>query len=165
MYFFSFLFIFYFIFLLQIIFKQKVNLGSCQMTLITLQLKFLPEIIAAKIPKERKRLTRSTPFDFIDTFFSFHYCNVCKLLNGVFVQQFSDLYLSEVMGGKIGPTVEAESPREPYFTAEAIALTCTITHTLTHVEMCFCCWKLERRVEGDSVYQNIDVVRWLDGGQ
>ncbi|MEQ2290626.1 hypothetical protein AMECASPLE_005110 [Ameca splendens] len=92
----------------------------------------IAEEITERKKKKKKRLARSTPFGFIDTFFSFHYCNVCKLLNGVFVQQFSDLYLSEVIGAQKDSTVEAQAPRERYFTAEAIAFTCTMSHTHAH---------------------------------
>lgn len=83
----------------------------------------------------RERLNWSNTFGFIDTFFSFHYCNVCKWLNRVFVQQFSDLYLSEVMGGQKGSTFEAQAPRDPYFTTEAFAITCTITHRHRNVHL------------------------------
>lgn len=88
--------------------------------------------------KERQRveLSGSTSFGFIDTFFSFHYCNICKWLNGVFVQQFSDLYLSEVMGAHKGCRVEAQTPREPYFTRGSMAITCT--HTNAPISCC--CW-------------------------
>lgn len=82
--------------------------------------------------EERVELSGSTSFGFIDTFFSFHYCNVCKWLNGVFVQQFSDLYLSEVMGAHKGCRVEAQAPREPYFTREAMTIKYTHAHTLSY---------------------------------
>lgn len=48
-------------------------------------------------------------------------------MNGVFVQQFSDLYLSKVMGLYKGCRVEAQAPRELYFTQEAVG----IAHTQT----------------------------------
>lgn len=47
----------------------------------------------------------------------------------MFVQQFSDLYLSEVMGVHKGRRVEAQAPRELYFTQEAMAISHTHAHT------------------------------------
>lgn len=104
-----------------------------------------------------EELSGSTSFGFIDTFFSFHYCNLCKWLNGVFVQQFSDLYLSEVMGTHKGCRVEAQAPREPYFT---MRLWLSHTLTLSHTHIYSSCWIWQSRAGGfeqDSAYWNINV--------
>lgn len=85
----------------------------------------------------RKELSGSTSFGFIDTFFSFHYCNICKWLNGVFVQQFSDLYLSEVMGStkavelRHKPPESSISPKRPWV---------SLTHALTHAHTQLWIW-------------------------
>lgn len=115
--------VFYFLF-----FNQNLPVFSHQQISCFLEVEVLKCELKRKRERERKRLVQA--FFLLVHFFLFaSHSNVCKWLNVVFVQQFRDLYLSEVMGG---PTKAAELRHKPPESLNSSAGCSYHTHTHTH---------------------------------